>query len=78
MLLWCLLMSEHGGSRSGAGRKKSESSKVFKSVGLTAAQWEWLDLWLPGGSPSAQMAEVVERSQKFWSAGPGKFAKGVK
>ena len=34
---------------------------------------QWLELWRPGGLPADQLADVLERAQQFWSAGPDKF-----
>lgn len=67
------LRGKRGGRRPGAGRKKGEHSKVFRSVGLTPEQWEFLELWLPGGNSTSQLQELIERCQKFWPAGPNKF-----
>ena len=33
----------------------------------------WLELWRPGGLPADQLADVLERAQQFWSAGPDRF-----
>jgi hypothetical protein len=55
------------------GRPKADNPLIFKSLGLTAAQWEWLGLWFPGGNPTEQIRELFERSVKFWPSGPGKF-----
>ena len=64
-----------GGYRAGAGRKKSDSSNVYKTVGLSPSQWAWLNLWFPGGSPSDQVRALLDRSCKFWPAGPAHFRK---
>lgn len=63
--------------RRGRGRPKSQNPLVFKSVGLTAEQWSWMDLWFPGGSPTAQLQAVMERALKFWPGGPHVFRKSV-
>lgn len=56
------------------GRKPIGNKKLqFKTIGLTAEQWEWLEKWLPGRSPTAQARELFERARKFWPAGPNKF-----
>lgn len=49
------------------------SKLVFKTIGLTAAQWEWLKLWHEHGSPTDQVREMMQRAEKFWPAGPAKF-----
>lgn len=66
-------MAPKGGRREGAGRKKSDSSLQFKTVGLSADDWEWLLLWMPDGSATAQLRELVQRGKKFWPSGPSKF-----
>lgn len=48
-------------------------AKKFKTVGLTEDEWRWLEMWLPGASPTSQLQELVERARKFWPAGPAKF-----
>lgn len=58
------------------GRKPSPDSLVFKTVGLSADQWAWLEKWSPGASPTHQLRDLVERSQKFWPGGPFVFVKG--
>jgi len=55
------------------GRPKSKNPLIFKTVGLTAAQWEWLDLWFPSASPTSQLAELFRRAFKFWPSGPNRF-----
>ena len=55
------------------GRKPSCNSLVFKTVGLTQQQWDWLSLWLPGHSTTAQFRILFERCFKFWPSGPHKF-----
>lgn len=55
------------------GRPKKGNSLRFKTVGMTDEDWRWLSLWMPGASPTSQLAELVERAKKFWPAGPTKF-----
>jgi hypothetical protein len=55
------------------GRPSNPDSLVFKTVGLTKDQWEWLELWLPSGNPSNQLRELFERCYKFWPSGPSTF-----
>ena len=55
------------------GRPRKADSLQFRTVGLTQEQWDWLELWFPGGNPTTQLAELFERSQKFWPSGPGAF-----
>lgn len=55
------------------GRPKTKNPLLFKTVGLTADQWTWLELWFPGGSPTAQLQELFSRSLKFWPGGPSVF-----
>lgn len=57
----------------GRGRPRSKSRLEFKTVGLTADQWKWLELWRPGESPTTMLQEMFERAQKFWPSGPAKF-----
>lgn len=64
--------TRRGGSRAGAGRKKSSTSKIFHTVGLTAAEWEFLGKWF-SGNKTGQLRELIERAQKFWPAGPSRF-----
>jgi hypothetical protein len=64
---------KRGGVRPGAGRKKSPDALVFKTVGLTQAQWDWLALWLPGGSITSQFRSLLDRAMKFWPSGPTRF-----
>ena len=54
-------------------RPKSDNPLVFRTVGLTAAQWRWLDLWLLSASPTAQLRELFDRAVKFWPSGPHRF-----
>ena len=54
-------------------RPKSANPLVFRTVGLTAAQWRWLDLWLLSASPTAQLRELFDRAVKFWPSGPHRF-----
>ncbi len=60
------------------GRKRLKDPLIFHTVGLRASQWEWLDLWFPGASPTRQLQALFERSEKFWPAGPFVFCKGRK
>lgn len=55
------------------GRPKTKNPLVFRTVGLTEDQWQWLNLWLPGASPTAQLQELFGRSVKFWPGGPAVF-----
>lgn len=55
------------------GRPKSEDSLVFVTVGLTRAQWSWLQLWFPTGSITDALRGLVERAVRFWPGGPFKF-----
>ena len=55
------------------GRKKSPDPLIFKSVGLTSAQWDWLELWQRGASPSHLLRSLLDRAIKFWPSGPTKF-----
>jgi hypothetical protein len=55
------------------GRKRSLDPLVFKTIGLTRAQWAWLDLWLPGHSATAQFRLLFIRCLQFWPGGPGRF-----
>lgn len=55
------------------GRKPSENPLIFKTVGLTVAQWAWLELWHPRASVTRQLSALFERSLKFWPAGPFVF-----
>ena len=64
--------NKRGGRRPGAGRKKSSSSNIFHTVGLTAEEWEFLSLWSPGNF-SDQLRELLYRSKKFWPAGPARY-----
>ena len=74
-----LIMSAHGISENiavvkrGRGRPKDPNALQFHTLGLTQAQWEWLALWFPEGNRTAQLQELLERSRKFWPAGPAKF-----
>lgn len=54
-------------------RPHSKDPLIFKTVGLTADQWRWLDLWFSDASPTAKMRELFNRSMKFWPSGPAKF-----
>ena len=62
----------------GPGRPKSPDSLRFVTVGLTPAQWDWLSLWFPTGSPTHQLSALFERALKFWPAGPFVFRGGAK
>jgi len=70
-----------GVPRCGVGRGRpvgtsKDTSYKWRSVGLTQADWDWLDLWFPGQSPGASslsLRELVERARKFWPNGPNKF-----
>ena len=57
----------------GRGRPRSLNPIIKKTVGLTAADWEWLEKWQPGASPSAQLREALSRARKFWPGGPAVF-----
>lgn len=57
----------------GPGRPRSSNPIIKHTVGLTAAQWEWLEKWLPGASPSEQLREALNRSMRFWPGGPHVF-----
>jgi hypothetical protein len=57
----------------GRGRPKTENPLVFKTIGLTVEQWDWLYLWFPTGNRTDRMKELFERAMKFWPGGPGKF-----
>lgn len=63
-----------GGKMKGRrGRPKSDNPLIFKSVGLTAEQWEWLDLWFLGGSPTDKLRSLLKRAVRFWPLGPSAF-----
>lgn len=66
-------VSRRGGARPGSGRKKKDDTLQWKTVGLTPEQWLWLSTWMPTGSPSNQLRELLERAEKFWPAGPSRF-----
>ena len=55
------------------GRPASSNPMVFYTIGMTAEQWAWLELWHPGGNRTDQMKDLLYRAQKFWPAGPAKF-----
>lgn len=55
------------------GRPRSKDPLVFKTVGFTESQWEYISLWLPSGSPTEQLRSLLERCLKFWPSGPGRF-----
>ncbi|CAH2032098.1 hypothetical protein [Trichlorobacter ammonificans] len=55
------------------GRPKSADPLIFKTVGLTQAQWDWLSLWAFTGNPSRLLSELLDRAMKFWPAGPFLF-----
>ena len=55
------------------GRPPIADPLIFKTVGLTALEWEWLATWHPEGNVTNQLSELVERSRKFWPSGPTKF-----
>ena len=57
----------------GRGRTKSKDPLIFKTIGLTEDQWQWLNLWFPEASPTAQFRELFDRSRRFWPSGPNKF-----
>ena len=50
-------------------------SKMFKTVGLTSAQWAWLEQWAISDveNPTECLGELVDRAMKFWPSGPNKF-----
>ena len=54
-------------------RPKSANPLVFRTVGLTASQWDWLDTWFPGGSPTSALSDLFLRAVKFWPSGPARF-----
>lgn len=54
------------------GRPRSDNPLVFKTVGLTDAQWQWLSLWSKA-SPTAALRDLFDRASKFWPAGPARF-----
>ena len=60
------------------GRKPSDDPLIFKTVGLNAAQWAWLDLWHCSNNRTSQIRELFERSLKFWPAGPALFGHKTK
>ena len=60
------------------GRPKSSDPLVFKTVGLTQSQWDWLNLWLSNSSPTSQLGELFQRALKFWPAGPSVFGHSCK
>jgi hypothetical protein len=55
------------------GRPRSKDPLIFKSIGLTASQWEWLQLWFPTGNVTDQLKALHERAVKFWPSGPNRF-----
>ena len=55
------------------GRKPIAEPLVFKTVGLTQKQWDWLSLWLPNSSSTSQLRILFERCLKFWPSGPAFF-----
>jgi hypothetical protein len=59
-----------GGSRAGAGRKRSPGkvAKEGRKVYLSEADWAYLVTFNPGNA-SAQVGELIERARKFWSVG---------
>lgn len=48
------------------GRRPLENPLLFKCVGLTQDQWDWLASFNPGASPSVQFRELIEKSRKMW------------
>ena len=54
------------------GRPCVADPLIFKTVGLTAGQWQWLSLWI-NSNPSVQLRELFSRAQKFWPSGPYRF-----
>lgn len=55
------------------GRPCSKNPQRYKTVGITEEQWQWLERWRPGGSPSDQLRELLDRAMKFWPGGPAVF-----
>lgn len=55
------------------GRPSSPDSLVFITVGLTRSQWDWLQLWMPFGSRTDAIRELLARAMKFWPLGPSVF-----
>lgn len=55
------------------GRPLSSDKLIFKTIGLTKSQWEWLSLWNGGGNKTVHIRELFERAMKFWPKGPYKF-----
>lgn len=55
------------------GRPKEKDALVFKTIGLSEERWTWLAKWHPSTNPTRQITELVERSMKFWPAGPERF-----
>lgn len=60
------------------GRPRSSNPLIFKTVGLTREQWDWLELWFPSGNPTDRLSSLLERATKFWPLGPFKFGHGSK
>lgn len=55
----------------GRGRPRKSDAYVYRSVGLSPAEWEYLSTWAAAGSsPSSMLRELLERSAKMWPVGP--------
>lgn len=55
------------------GRKRSANPMIFKTVGLSKDDWDFLDKWFDSDNPSLKVRELLERAKRFWPAGPNAF-----
>ena len=47
------------------GRKPIADPFIYVTVGLVAKDWEYVNSFCPGQSPSAGLRDMVDRSRKF-------------
>ncbi len=47
------------------GRPPINDPFVYVTVGLTAADWKYVQTFCPGSSPSGGLRELVDRSRRF-------------
>lgn len=67
------IANDPGRTKQRGGRPSDPDPYIFASVGLTRSQWEYLSLWFPTGNISQALRALLERSVKFWPAGPFVF-----
>ncbi|BCS53906.1 hypothetical protein GSbR_29150 [Geobacter sp. SVR] len=60
------------------GRRRQPDSKRSSGIALRPDQWAYLELWFPGGKPTAQVESLLDRAMLFWPAGPNAFGHATK